>query len=102
MEVRGLLGQDNFDIMGWRSEQRGPSGTYALKALHDFEGGVLLIESEKDDRICHQTIENYANAVKDKSKLTHVIMSGAPHSIKDGPFKDQVTEILVGWFGDKN
>jgi esterase/lipase len=89
-----------FGIMEWRNEQRS-SGTYALDALREFKGNVLLIESEKDDRVPHQTIMNYANAVEDRSKLNHVVMEEAPHSIKDGPFKDQVTKILTSWFRDR-
>jgi esterase/lipase len=58
----------------------------------------LIIESEKDDSVPHQTILNYVNAVKDKSKLTHILMKGAPHSIKEGKFRDEVERILVDWF----
>jgi uncharacterized protein len=97
-EPKSRPDKEGSDIMEWRNEQRDSSDTYALEALHNFMGSVLLIESEKDDRIPHQTVENYASAVRKKSKLTHVVMSGAPHSIKDGPFKDQVTEILTDWF----
>ena len=75
--------------------------TFALQALHDYEGNVLIIESEKDTIVPHPIIQNFIDAVKDKSKLTHIVMKDAPHSIKPGPFKEEVTRILVDWFKSK-
>src|SRR3989338_3748455 len=84
-------------IMDWRRQQKQSSKTYALDSLSKFNGNVLIIEAELDDAVPHQVIENYINAVKDKSKLTHVVMKNAPHSIKEGPFRDEVKKILVAW-----
>src|SRR3990167_11265720 len=86
-------------IMDWRRQQKQSSETYALDSLSKFNGNVLIIEAELDDAVPHQVMENYINAVKDKSKLTHVVMKNAPHSIKEGPFRDEVEKILVAWFG---
>jgi len=87
------------EILKWRLIPKKPKETYALDALHNFNGDVLIIESEKDNIVPHQTIQNYINVVKDKSKLNHIVMKDAPHSIKEGPFKNEVTRILVNWFG---
>jgi esterase/lipase len=100
-EEKKLSTGNNPDIMEWRKKQKEPRETYALSAINKFQGNVLIIESGLDDRIPHETIENYMNAVKDKSKLTHVIIKGAPHSIKDGKFKDEVEQVLLKWFKDK-
>lgn len=89
---------NNPKVMTWRNKSRQPKESYALEALHKFKGNVLVIESEKDDRVPHQTIDNYVNAVKNKDKLTHVIMKDAPHSIKEGKFRDEVERILTKWF----
>lgn len=75
--------------------------TFALHALHNFKGDVLLIESEKDEIVPHPIMQNFINAVEDKSKLTHIVMRGAPHSTKPGPFKEEVNRILVDWFKNK-
>lgn len=96
-----LSGGDNPDVMKWRKEPKQPTESYALKALHKFEGNILIIESEKDDRVPHQTILNYTNAVKDKSRLTYILMKDAPHSMGEGKFRDEVVRILVGWFKTK-
>ena len=58
----------------------------------------MIIESEKDDVVPHQTVVNYANAVKNRNRLTHTVMKGAPHSIKEGKFRDKVEKILLNWF----
>lgn len=89
------------EILNWREQPKNPSETYALEALSKFAGNGLIIESEKDDTIPHQTILNYINAVKDKSKLTHILMKDAPHSIKEGKFRDEVERILTEWFKNK-
>lgn len=84
--------------MNWRRQLKKSNETFALNALSNFEGNVLIIESEFDDAVPHETIESYKNAVKDNSKLTHVFMKGAPHSIKEGKFRDEVERILTDWF----
>jgi len=89
---------ENPDVFKWRLIPKKYNETFALQGLHDFEGNILIIESEKDTIVPHQIIQNYIEAVKDKNKLTHTVMKGAPHSTKPGPFKDMVTKILVDWF----
>lgn len=87
-------------LIAWRNQPRKPKDIYSLEAINSFEGEVLIIESEKDDVIPRQVIANYINAIEDKSKLTHLVMKNAPHSIKEGPFRYEVERILVKWFGN--
>ncbi|KKR87463.1 MAG: hypothetical protein UU34_C0004G0004 [Candidatus Curtissbacteria bacterium GW2011_GWA1_41_11] len=91
-------GSEIPEIMAWRKKAKNPSETYALSAVNNFKGNVLVIESEFDEFVPHQTTENYKNAVKDKTKLTYVFMKDAPHSIKAGPFRDKVEKIYLDWF----
>jgi uncharacterized protein len=88
-------------IIDWRKIPKKADKTYALKAISHFPGKVLIIESERDDMVPHETIQNYINAVKNKENVTHILMKDAPHSIKEGPFRDEVTRILVDWFKTK-
>lgn len=90
-------GGENPSIMEWRKQSKKPDGSFALQAMHTFNGKVLIIESENDDMIPHVTVENYINAVEDKTKLTHIIVRGAPHSIKERKFRDEVEQILTNW-----
>lgn len=92
---------ENLKVFKWRLIPMQPHKTFALEALHNFSGQILIIESEKDDIVPHQIIQNYINAVQNKSKSTHIVMNGAPHSIREGPFRDKVTRILVDWFKNK-
>jgi uncharacterized protein len=98
MQTSGI---DNPALTCWRKEAKNSGETFALEAVSKFDGNILIIESGKDDTIPHQTVQNYINAVKNKNKLTHILLKDAQHSIKDGPFKDEVERILVKWF-DKN
>ena len=92
---------ENPDVFKWRLIPKTYSEVSAYRALHKFKGNILIIESEKDTVVPHQSIQNYTNAVSDKRKLNHVVIKGAPHSMKDGKFKDKVTKILVNWFNNK-
>lgn len=100
-KLKTTSSHEDKSTMTWRRKQKQPSETYALDALSKFTGNVLIIEAELDNSVPHQTIENYKNAVKDKSKLTYAFMAGAPHSINEGKFRDDVEHILVEWFKDK-
>lgn len=95
-------GSENPEIFAWRAKPKKPEETFALKAINNFDGYVQIIESELDDVVPHGTIQNYINAVKDKSKLKHVVMKGAPHSIQERKFRDKVEKILVDWFGSSS
>ncbi len=95
METSGILYPS---IIAWRKLIKNSIDTFALRAISNFNGDVLIIESERDEVVFHETIQNYINAIKDKNKLTHVVIKNAPHSIKAGPFKDEVEKILADWF----
>ncbi len=94
-------GSDNPVVVDWRKQKKDPNSTFALRALSNFAGEVLIIESGNDTIVPHETIENYLNSVKEKSHLTHIVVKDAPHSIGDGEFRDEITKILVEWFKDK-
>lgn len=90
---------ENPNMFKWRMIPKKYNETFALQALHEFDGNILIIESEKDDIVPHTVIQNYIDAVNDRSKLiTHIVIKNAPHSIKPGPFKDEVARLLVDWF----
>lgn len=98
MQTSGITGPT---IVAWRNQIKNSNEIFALKSISNFNGEVLIIESERDDVVPHETVQNYANAVKNKSKLTHIVIKNAPHSIKEGPFRNEVKKILVDWFKNK-
>lgn len=89
---------ENPKVFEWRLIPKKYTEIFAYKALHNYDGNILIIESEKDDVVPHQSIQNYIDAVKDKRQLTHIVVKNAPHSIKEGPFKNEVERILIRWF----
>lgn len=94
-------GGDNPDTMTWRKRIKKYNGSFALESMHSFNGNVLVIESENDDLVPHETVENYITAAPDKTKLTYVLIKNTPHSIKEGKFRDEVEKILVSWFKER-
>lgn len=95
MKTTGITTQE---VLDWRFKSKGVHETFALEAISKFKGDILIIESGKDTIVPHQTIQNYINAIENKRKLTHKIIQNAPHSIKEGPFRDMVKDILIHWF----
>lgn len=91
------LGQSD-KIMEWRSKVLNPDATRSLRALHKFQGTVQIIEAEIDDRVPHQTVQNYVEAVSDKSKLDYHFMKGWTHSLGvDKKRNKQYQDILLNW-----
>ncbi len=90
---------DEVEKLKWRHQIRKPEDTTSLRALHNFAGQVLVVESGNDEIIPHRTVQNYLDAVRDKQKLTHIVVEGAPHSFSELPkFQQQYAEILYKWF----
>ena len=76
---------NDVEILKWRYKVSNPNDTISLRALNDFNGEVLIVESGNDEVIPPQTVKNYINAVKDKKKVHHIVMPGAPHSLSESP-----------------
>jgi pimeloyl-ACP methyl ester carboxylesterase len=81
----------------WRSQPRKPGENKALSALHAYHGNVQIIESENDEQVPHQTIENFVQAVGDKRKLTYEVMQGAPHSLRNPLLQTGYGLLLSNW-----
>ncbi|HSX09790.1 MAG TPA: prolyl oligopeptidase family serine peptidase [Candidatus Saccharimonadales bacterium] len=92
---------DPSSIFPWRAEEKSFEEVRSLKAIHEFTGEVLIVESEHDDFIPHQTIENYKNAMRDNHLFTYKFLSDADHSLRSGNSNVQYVEILVDWFKNK-
>lgn len=94
---------DQPGVMDWRSRVRDFQSTESLRRFHNFSGPVLVVESEQDSMVPHGTIQSYINAAPDRSKVTHVVMKGAPHSLSKTPaLKAEYEAILSEWFLGKN
>ena len=88
----------NPELFEWRNRALSPDSTKSLRAISDFSGPIQIIEAEEDERVPHQTVQNYVNAVKDKSKLDYHWMKGWPHSLGEDPERNrQYQEMLLTW-----
>lgn len=92
-------GSNNMNLVSWRAKPKKANETFALHAMSKFKNEILIIESEKDESVPHDSIQNYIKAFPYKQKLTHIVVKGSPHSTVEGPFRNKVTQILTNWFG---
>ncbi|MDD5068101.1 MAG: alpha/beta fold hydrolase [Candidatus Pacebacteria bacterium] len=85
-------------INEWREHKRDSESTFALRAIHTFPGEILIIESEKDEMVPHQTILNFKNAITDSKHLEHALIKNAPHSLSKYPeLQKEANEIIARW-----
>lgn len=86
------------NLYDWRLKPLDAAATKSLRAINSFSGQLQIIEAGNDELVPHQTVQNYVDAVKDKSKLDYHLMEGWPHSLGDDPERNrQYQEILLNW-----
>jgi len=91
IKFAGLLTQE------WKMQKHLYSDSYALDALHNYKGNILIVSSEKDEFIPLQTIENYLCAAKDPLKIEYQVMKGAGHALLN-PFRQWKYLKSIGRF----
>lgn len=69
----------------------------ALSACAAFRGDVLIVESEQDSYVPHETIMSYRAAFQSTHSLTHRIIDGADHALTNERCQEAYTSILVDW-----
>ncbi len=88
---------DRNDIDLYRRSFVPPSDNRALTACESFRGDVLIVESEHDRFIPHQTIMNYRAAFVSSHSLTHRILDGADHALTGETSQRTYNAILLNW-----
>lgn len=86
------------DMVAWREKVLDYTETVALEAIHAYKNEILIVESEKDIIVPHQSVENYLHAVSNPAKLTHIVMKNADHQLSTEEQKEEFIRILVAWF----
>lgn len=86
----------------WRRKKLFYPETMALSALHQYKNDVLIVESGRDEIVPHQCVQNYADAVLNKSKLTYIVMPDADHIIREEKYHRQFIQILSDWFASRS
>ncbi len=85
------------DLAQYRQTRLRPQDNLALAACAEFRGDVLIVESEHDELIPHQTIMNYRSSFRRSHSLTHRIIDGADHALSEEAWQTAYTGILVNW-----
>ncbi|MBE7372959.1 alpha/beta hydrolase family protein [Pseudomonas lopnurensis] len=80
-----------------RSSRVRPEANRALSACAAFHGDVLIVESEHDSFVPHETIMSYRAAFHSTHSLTHRIIDGADHALSGERCQEAYTSILVNW-----
>lgn len=69
----------------------------ALRACAEFEGDVLIVESEHDELVPHQTIVSYRAAFSKAHSMTYRLVDGADHALSEEPCRHAYTSLLINW-----
>lgn len=107
MRVPALYFDNNFDVPtseiiekdenAFTSDNLIPENSLPLKAVSEFSGNILLIESENDSIIPHSTIENYLKFI-DEQNLTYKLMRDTAHDLRTVNQQRNYINILIKWF----
>ncbi len=84
------------ELKAWRSGSHTPEGSKTLADVQAFDGNILIIESEHDEVIPHQMVENFLAAAP-KERTDHAVMAGTSHALKDPKDWAAYQAILLGW-----
>lgn len=98
------LGQsgETPQVFQWRLKPQASDATKSLRGLHAFGGPVQIIEAGNDDVVPHQTVQNYVDAIPDKSKLDYHPMKGWPHSLgEDAGRNRQYQRLTLDWLNSQ-
>lgn len=85
------------DIQEYREIAMTPDENRALHAASLFTGNVYIIESENDEIIPHQTIENYKNSFKNAVTFKYTLMHGAGHKLDEAGW-GKFNQLLKNYF----
>ena len=72
----------------------------ALAACSAFEGDVLVVESEDDNLVPHQTIQNYVTACAKAQSVTYRVIAGSDHALSRKEWQQNYTSLLVNWMNE--
>jgi pimeloyl-ACP methyl ester carboxylesterase len=88
------------DLDAYRRQPVRPEESRALRACAAFEGDVLIVQSERDDVVPPQVIQNYREACTRARSLTFRTLEGADHGLSQERWQHAYTSILVNWLSE--
>lgn len=88
---------DRQQIAAFRRRLISSAENRALGACAEFRGDVLIVESEHDELIPHQTVLSYRMAFSQVRSLTYRIVEGADHALSEETHRRSYRTILTHW-----
>jgi dienelactone hydrolase len=88
------------DLEAYRETVVPAAENRALRACAEFEGDVLVVESELDNVIPHAVISSYLEASIQAQSLTYRVIKGADHGLSDDASQRAYTSLLVNWISE--
>ncbi|MDZ5457286.1 alpha/beta hydrolase family protein [Azohydromonas lata] len=88
------------DLKAYRRSFIKAKDNLALRACADFEGDVLIVESEHDDIVPHPVITSYREACLQARSLTYRCLAGADHGLTSEVSQRAYTALLTQWLGE--
>ncbi|TFZ06106.1 alpha/beta fold hydrolase [Ramlibacter henchirensis] len=88
------------DLAAYRRSRVAAEENRALRACSAFEGDALIVESEHDPVVPHQTIQNYKAAFTRARSLTYRVIPDADHALTEKKWQQAYTALLVHWMGE--
>jgi len=71
----GLLSRE------WKMQEHHFTESRALQGVHDFQGKILLVASERDEFVPYQTTKNYLEAIGESKMMEYSMMNGTGHAL---------------------
>lgn len=90
----------DYDLQGYRRRFVPAEANRALRAVQQFEGDVLLVQSELDDVIPATVLTSYQEAAKQARSLTYRCISGADHGLTKDTDQAAYLKLLVNWLDE--
>jgi pimeloyl-ACP methyl ester carboxylesterase len=88
------------DLLAYRRQRVSAEENRALRACAEFQGDVLIIESEHDELIPHAVVLNHIASLVNSRSITHRIISGADHALSREVDQRACSSILMNWFAE--
>lgn len=88
---------DKDMVRAYRKQPHEAGTDRALSACAEFRGDVLIVESEKDEQIPREAMVSMQGAFRQANSLSHRIIHGATHAMRDAKHQRIYATLLTGW-----
>ncbi len=87
-------------VRAYRQQPQDERSDRALRACAAFRGDVLIVESEKDEQIPREAMLSYQAAFRNANSLSHRILHGASHAMRDPRHQRTYSTLLLHWIDE--